>query len=58
VPDGIMKMIEESGLELAGIVPEDDVVYDYDSAGRPTVELPDDNNAVKAAFNIFDNILS
>jgi CO dehydrogenase maturation factor len=58
VPDEIIKMIEESGLELAGIVPEDDVVYDYDSAGKPTVELPEDNAAVKTAFEIFDKILN
>lgn len=58
VPDDIKKLIVENGMELAGIVPEDDEVYDYDSAGTPTVKLPDDNNAVKAAFKIFDNILS
>ncbi len=58
VPDDIMKLIAENGLELAGIVPEDDEVYDYDSAGKPTIELPEDNNAVQAAFDIFDKILN
>jgi CO dehydrogenase maturation factor len=58
VPADIMKLIEENGLEFVGMVPEDDVVYDYDSAGKATVELPEDNNALQAAFNIFDNILN
>lgn len=58
VPDEILKMIEESGLELAGIVPEDDMLYDYDSDGKPTIELPEDNAALKAAFGIFDKILN
>ncbi|MBC2717891.1 MAG: AAA family ATPase [Desulfobacteraceae bacterium] len=58
VPDKIMKMIAENGLEFAGIVPEDDVVYDYDSNGKPTIELPEDNNALQAAFKIFDNIIN
>jgi len=58
VSDKIMKMIEESGIEFAGIVPEDDVLYDYDSDGKPTIELPEDNTAVKTAFGIFDKILN
>ncbi len=58
VSDEIMKMIEESGLTLVGIVPEDDALYDYDSDGKPTIELPEDNAAVKTAFGIFDKILN
>ena len=50
--------IEENGLEFAGMVPEDDVLYDYDSAGTATIELPEDNIAQQAAFKIFDNILN
>ena len=57
VPDEIMNLIAENGLELAGMVPEDDELYEYDSNGKPTVELPEDNNALKAAFDIFDKIL-
>jgi len=58
VSDEIMKMIEESGLTLVGIVPEDDALYYYDSDGKPTIELPEDNAAVKTAFGIFDKILN
>jgi len=58
VPDDILKLIAENGLEFAGMVPEDDVVYDFDSDGKPTVELPEDNKALQAAFQIFDKILN
>jgi len=58
VPDDMTALIAEEGLELAGTVPEDDVVYEFDSSGKPTIELPEDNKAQQAAFKIFDAILS
>ena len=55
--DRVMEMIREGGLELAGTVPADDTVYEYDLDGKPTVAIPDDNAAVRAAFEIFDKII-
>jgi CO dehydrogenase maturation factor len=52
-----LEMIKESGLELAGTVPADRTVYDYDFNGRPTIEMPDDSISVQAAFEIFDKIV-
>lgn len=57
VPEVALKMIQEEGLELIGTVPEDDRVYEYDLDGKPTIEIPKDNQAVKAAFEIFDKII-
>ena len=56
--DGIMGMIDEAGLRLAGTVPEDDTVYNYDYEGQPTIEMPMDNPAVQASFAIFDKLLT
>ncbi|GBC62834.1 carbon monoxide dehydrogenase [Desulfonema ishimotonii] len=53
----VMDILNTEGLELAGTVPEDDAVYEYDLNGRPTVEMTDDNPAVRAAFRIFDQII-
>jgi CO dehydrogenase maturation factor len=53
----VMQIIEEAGLELAGTVPEDDTVYEYDLEGRPTIEIGIDNGAMRAAFDIFDKII-
>ena len=54
---GILDMIKEAGLNLAGTIPEDSTLYEYDKNGRPTIEMPFDNIVVKAAFDIFDRIV-
>jgi CO dehydrogenase maturation factor len=51
------QLIADEGLDLAGTVPEDEEVYEFDSSGRPTIELSDDNPAQQAAYEIFDRIL-
>src|SRR6056297_2909536 len=53
----MLDMIDEGGLELAGTVPADDTLVDFDIEGRPTIELPEDNPALQAAYAIFDNII-
>lgn len=45
------------GLDLAGIVPEDPLVQDYDLAGKPTVDLGTDSTALSAVYDIFERIL-
>ena len=55
--DAVLEMIQKGGLELAGTIPEDRTVYEYDLNGRPTVEIPDNNKAVRAAFDIFAKIV-
>jgi CO dehydrogenase maturation factor len=47
--DGIKEEIEIQGLNLLGVVPQDETVYEYDCEGRPTSTLPEDN-PVKAAL--------
>ena len=56
--DAMRKIIEEDGLEFAGTIPEDESIYDFDMNGRPTVEIPDDNKALQAAYAIFDKIMT
>ena len=53
-----MAMIKKANLELIGTIPEDDLIYDYDFEGRPTIEIPEDSKSVKAAFEIFDKIVA
>jgi CO dehydrogenase maturation factor len=38
-------------------MPQDDLLYDFDMNGNPTITLPDDSPALSAAFDIFDNII-
>ncbi len=56
-PESLLKPIQGDGLELAGTVPADDIVYEFDLHGRPTIALPDDSQAVQAAFDIFESII-
>ncbi len=53
-----LEMIHEGGLELAGTVPEDRTIYDFDFNGRPTIEMPDESVSVQASFEIFDKIVA
>jgi len=55
--DEVLKIIKDGNLELAGIIPEDNTVYEYDLKGNPTVEMPENNKAIKAAFEIFEKII-
>jgi CO dehydrogenase maturation factor len=56
--DTVLKMVEKEGIELAGTIPEDDVLYEFDLNGRPTIEMPEDNGAIQAAFEIFSRIIT
>ena len=53
----VLEILNKAGLELAGTIPEDKTIYEYDLNGQPTIEIADDNRAMKAAFAIFDNII-
>ena len=53
----VLDLIDKSGMELIGTIPEDDTIYEFDLKGLPTIEIPDDNKAFTAAVNIFDKII-
>ncbi|CAB1061369.1 CO dehydrogenase accessory protein CooC (nickel insertion) [Olavius sp. associated proteobacterium Delta 1] len=55
--DKALDMINAAGLELAGTVPADDTIYEYDFNGHPTIEMPEDCPSVQAAFEIFEKIV-
>jgi len=50
--EGVREEIEKHGLDLVGVVPHDEGVYEYDCEGKPTVRLPEDDPARKAVFEI------
>ena len=53
---GIQEEIANQGLTLLGVVPQDETVYEYDSEGRPTSTLPEDNPVKTALRAIVDNL--
>lgn len=54
--EAVDQAVREYALDLIGMVPEDPDVRDFDLKGRPTVKLENDNNAVIAAYDIFNKI--
>jgi CO dehydrogenase maturation factor len=49
---GIMAEIEARGLSLAGVLPQDDMVYRYDAEGKALITLPVDTSVRKALSEI------
>ena len=48
---------QEYHLQLAGTIPEDGSIRDFDLKGKPTIELDGKSRALLAAYQIFDEIL-
>jgi CO dehydrogenase maturation factor len=55
--ESVLREAGKLGLDLAGIVPHDAMIYDFDRDGRPTVELPLDSPARSALSEIFAKVL-
>jgi len=53
---GVEEEIKTQGLTLFGVVPHDDGVYEFDSAGTPTINLPSDNPVKQALYKIIDSL--
>jgi len=49
--------LRRRGLELAGVVPADPQVAEFDLKGRPVMELPRESPAVAALYEIMDRVL-
>lgn len=54
--EGIKEEIENQGLHLLGVVPQDETVYEYDCEGRPTASLPEDNPVKQALRAVVDKL--
>jgi CO dehydrogenase maturation factor len=60
LPPHLSQFIEDKQLRLAGLIPMDPLVAEYDAVGRPLIELPHDSparQAVEAAFDSLDGML-
>ncbi len=55
-PD-LFKEAENQHLELAGTIPVDELVYQYDLEGKPTFHLPAGSLSVQAARRIFEKYI-
>lgn len=51
------KIANRSGLEMLGVIPEDENITEWDRVGKPIIELPEDSPSVEAVQQIADEIL-
>ena len=54
--EGTKEEIEKQGLNLLGVVPQDETVYEYDCDGVPTVKLPGDSPVRAALAGIIEKL--
>lgn len=54
--EGTKDEIEKEGLNLLGVVPHDDTVYEFDCDGKPTINLPEDSPVRKAMMEIIKKL--
>lgn len=54
--EGVQEEIRNQGLTLLGVVPQDEGVYEFDSAGTPTTKLPSNNPVKQALYKIIDSL--
>jgi CO dehydrogenase maturation factor len=55
--DPIRGEIEKTGIPLAGSIPPDPAIPDFERNGRPIIDLPEDSPAVVAADAVFASLL-
>ena len=54
--DGVKEEIEKYGLNLLGVLPQDDGVYQCDCEGEPSSKLPDSSPMKQALKEIMQSI--
>lgn len=53
---GTMEEIEKQELNLLGVIPQDETIYEYDCDGKPIIQLPKDSPVRKALYAILEKM--
>lgn len=56
IEEEFQQKAQKIGVELLGIIPEDSNITQYDRAGKPLIELPEDSPAIRATRNILNKL--
>lgn len=55
--EGELKSLAEGyGLNVSGLIPQDETIFKYDLHGMPVFSLPADSIALNAAYKVFDSL--
>jgi CO dehydrogenase maturation factor len=52
----LKKLAQGLSLEVAGSVPNDEIIFQFDLAGKPILELPPESKALTSVFEILDSL--
>ena len=52
------ELVQKTGLEIFGSIPEDKMLNEFDRAGRPLLELPRQSPAVMAVEKMLQTLLA
>ena len=52
----VLDTVKECGMDLAGVLPHDEELFEYDGEGKPTAELPKENHFKTELYRIFDEM--
>ncbi len=53
----LLKEAKKVNINLAGIVPEDSLIHEFDLRGKPLIEIDRSSTALKETYNIFNKII-
>jgi len=52
----LKKMAEGFGINVAGLIPQDEMIFRFDLEGKPVFELPDEAVSVQALFTVLQSL--
>jgi CO dehydrogenase maturation factor len=57
-PDGdkLRTLAEGYGINVAGLVPQDNTIFEFDLQGKPIYQLPRDSSALNTVYTILDSL--
>jgi CO dehydrogenase maturation factor len=53
----LLQAIDQQGVDFAGFVPADELIFEYDLNGRPLIQLPADSKALISFFAVLDELI-
>jgi CO dehydrogenase maturation factor len=53
----LQKVIDQQGVEFAGFVPADELIFEYDLNGKPLIQLPPGSRALTSYFTVLEKLI-
>ena len=53
----LLNALEQQGIEFAGFIPADELMFEYDLNGKPLIQLPPDSKALTSFYSVLDKLI-